>query len=220
MVRKRWVVEALLAIGVAGLLLIVGLNAERSFYFVASDDAHVAQTLVPAEAPRAGYLERLGVHIGQRVRRGEVLARLAAIGGGTVPLTSPVNGRVAAIFRRDGSGLFAGEPWAELWRSTPPRVVADIAETDLGGVRRGDPVDIVFPADPGRTYHGRVEAVQRATAGGQSAPSAVTQLVSGTSGPVRVPVWIRVLGPPRGAGFLPGLSAHVLIHVHTRGVKS
>ena len=74
-------------------------------------------------------------------------------------------------------------------------VVANVAETDIGSVRVGDPVALTFNAYPGKTYTGKV--------------TAMPLLATTSSNVTTYPVNVTVTG--QAQELLPGMTANLTI---------
>jgi membrane fusion protein, multidrug efflux system len=76
---------------------------------------------------------------------------------------APVSGRVSKKSVEVGALVQPGTPLMALVPQSDPWVVANFKETQLGGVRAGQPVTVHVDALPGRPFRGRVESLAAGT---------------------------------------------------------
>lgn len=91
-------------------------------------------------------------------------------------------------------------------------ITANIDESKISRIKKGQPVDIKIDAYPGQTFKGKVEAIGNAT---QSSFSLLpTESSSGNFTKVmqRIPVKIAVISPAQL--LKPGMSARIKIHTN------
>ncbi|WP_051229056.1 efflux RND transporter periplasmic adaptor subunit [Paludibacterium yongneupense] len=87
------------------------------------------------------------------------LATWGVAAGGQVSVTAPQSGAVTEVFTRPGARLEAGQPLLTLANLDRVWIVGELLENDSARVKSGDSVAVTFPAWPGQTLHGKVEAV-------------------------------------------------------------
>jgi len=140
------------------------------------------------------------------VRQAEATVASARLQLSYTTLTAPVAGRVAhrtvdvGNVVQPGQALFALVQDA-LW------VEADFKETELSGMRPGQPVTITVDAVPGTTFHGRVDSFQPGTGAEFSALPAENATGNWVKVVQRVPVKIVFDGTEYQKHFLaPGMS--------------
>jgi multidrug resistance efflux pump len=127
-----------------------------------------------------------------------------------VNITAPVSGDVATTSVAAGQDVAAGTPLVTLVQLNTVYVTANITETNIRNVHRGESVNVTVNAVPGVTFHGTVTAVAPAT---QSFFSLIP--ASATAGTYvqtvqRIPVNIRL--HTMGYTLLPGESCSVRVH--------
>lgn len=201
----------------------------QSNNYVTSQDAVISANSVPVIATVPGTVHGLSVTMGQRVTKGEILARLtvasgtaSSMSGGqkapsslasrSVNIVSPVTGTVAQISAVNGQLVGVGSPVVTLVQLGSVYVTANIPETKIRKVTVGQTVDITVDAHPGVVFHGSVQSIQPAT---QSFFSLIpTSATAGSYTKViqRVPVDIKI--DKAGYTLLPGESAEVTIHLN------
>jgi membrane fusion protein (multidrug efflux system) len=147
----------------------------------------------------------------------------ARIAASETAVVAPVAGLIVRRWREPGSNTSSSLPVVTLYDPSTLRLEANIKEKHLALVAPGQRVDIRLDAYPDRVLPGEVVSIVQAT---QSSFSLIpSEGVAGTFIKVsqRVPVRIRLLTRPAADGdgaeplLLPGLSAHVRIHVGEQG---
>ncbi|MBV9315296.1 MAG: ABC transporter permease [Pseudonocardia sp.] len=180
--------------------------------YVWTDNAQIDALKIPLVAPATGTLfdwhATQGVHLRANQIVGYVKARSGAI---QTIIRAPSTSTV--VHNNVVSGMFvtAGAQLAVAYDLTDVYVTARIDETDIGGVRPGQPVDITVDAYPGRTFTGLVWQVQNSTAELFSArrhdtSTGVTQKLI-----QRIPVKIAIVTAP-DTRLIPGMNVTVKIH--------
>lgn len=111
------------------------------------------------EQARADYAgaQAEAARAGDRLRQ---VGATAAVRGGGLALTAPSSGVVTDLAAAPGA--FWTDPTAPLMTVTDIGTVwvtANVAESDLGTIREGQPVHIAFTAYPGETIAGRVQSI-------------------------------------------------------------
>lgn len=198
-------------------------------YYVSTDNAQIAGSLIQVGAVNAGRVDSILVDIGDRVERDQVLGTVvlpSTVGmsqSGTpllgfvgtenqrVQIKSPTSGVVVARSANPGDTIAAGQSVITITDPSKFYVQAQIEETKVGRLQLGDPVDVKVDS-LGKTIPGKVVAINRASSATFSLlPSSnssgnftkVTQLV-----PVRISV---------DAGDLPlVLGSSVEVHVRVQ----
>ncbi len=129
-------------------------------------------------------------------------------------INAPVTGRIAHRAVNVGDVVQPAQPLFaivqdQLW------VEADFKETQLAGIRLGQPVSISVDAVPGVTFHGTVNSFQPGTGSQFSALPAENATGNWVKVVQRVPVKITFNGDAYQKYFLaPGMSAEPSVKVH------
>ena len=153
-----------------------------------------------------------------RLKAADAAVRLAGIRVAQAQLalsktqvTAPVSGYVSHRLVGEGDSVRLGQPLLAIvvdhsW------IIANLKETQLDGVKRGELVDVEIDALPGLKLKGHVDSLQQAA--GQSFSLLPPENASGNFVKVvqRVPVKV-VLDTRPDRPLAPGLSARVTIHV-------
>jgi HlyD family secretion protein len=96
--------------------------------------------LIEASAVRAGLVQRIDVEPGQRVKSGDVVAKIESPDGSEFSVTAPTDGRVAEVQRGIGDFVPQGGEVAILRPNRELVVEAFIPHSKAKGVRVGDRV--------------------------------------------------------------------------------
>ncbi len=135
--------------------------------------------------------------------------RLAELDLESTIVRAPTNGRIAERQARKGQYVRPGTPLIALV-SRSVWIVANFKETEIRGMRAGQPVSIVVDSQPGRVFAGRVESLSPASGAQfallppENATGNFTRIVQ------RIP--IRIAVPADQPGFedlRPGMSARI-----------
>ncbi|AIE84411.1 HlyD family secretion protein [Fimbriimonas ginsengisoli] len=87
----------------------------------------------------------------------------AQVAVGDAFLYAPCDGYVVKHSANVGTAINPGQTVVTITRGSRVWVMANFKETQLGGVREGQPADVEVDAFPGQKFHGRVGKVIRAT---------------------------------------------------------
>ena len=182
--RRRLLRRVLLPVAAVAVVVgvLVGVNVYReSLLYVSTENAQISGQPVQVGAMNAGRVEAVGVKIGDRVGKSDVLARVALptqvgmaqngqpkfgfLGSAdtTVDVVSPIDGVVIATQVAVGASVPAGQPIVEVVDPSQLWVNANVDETSIDRVRVGQPVSVhvdMLNAD----VPGQVEAITPAAA--------------------------------------------------------
>ena len=208
--RQRWGV-ALIAGATAAALSATALWFQyQQQHFVSSSYAFVTAPSTWVKASQWEHVLSVGVGLGEWVHRGEVLMTVATAAGQHLSVQAPVSGRVGSLVASPGAEVAARAPLMALVRTGEAAVEVELPESETQHVRRGERVDLTLAAYPGRTWHGRVARLGRATLAASAPPLPARGFSQQTEW---VPVWVTLPPAPKGVNFLPGESAAAQIHV-------
>jgi len=169
----------ILFLGAAAAL--VGYNYWRDQeYYVSTDNAQVAGTLVQVGTINAGRIDSITVDIGDEVQQDQVIGtvllpstlsltqsgtpRLGFVGSENqrAEVRSSISGVVVARLANVGDTVAAGQPLVTIVDPHKLWVQAQVEETKINRVRVGQPVDVNVDS-LGQTLKGTVIAVNRAS---------------------------------------------------------
>ncbi|HSR95439.1 MAG TPA: HlyD family secretion protein [Kofleriaceae bacterium] len=146
-----------------------------------------------------------------RVKGAEVALSKAKLQRSYATVTAPSGGVISKLGAHAGQHVMAGQPLLMLV-PVENYLIANFKESQVGGMKSGDPVDIEVDAFPGETFHGIVDTVSPATGARFSMIPPDNATGNFVKVVQRVPVKITWTTPPRVA-MRPGLSAEVTVHV-------
>jgi membrane fusion protein (multidrug efflux system) len=147
-----------------------------------------------------------------REKSAEAALQLAKLQLSYTKLYATEDGQVTRLTAREGQLVQPGQPLAAL---VPDKtyLVANFKETQIGGMKPGDPVEIEVDAYSGKKLEGKVESL----AGGTGARFSLMPPDNASGNFVkvvqRVPVRIAWVNPPADVALRPGLSADVTVRV-------
>jgi len=164
------------------LVAIVGWYWFEGEYFVTTEDARVAADLVVISPEISGKIVEWNVKEGDLVRAGDVLGRqdlgtvlstgvinasalgtVGSIAAEKASIKSPIAGQVIRSSAVLGQMAVPGNNLAVVADTAQLYIQANIEEDRIGRVLVGQAVELAIDAFPGRTFHGRVETIGRAT---------------------------------------------------------
>jgi multidrug resistance efflux pump len=184
-------------------------------YYVSTEDSTVTADLVRANAQISGKLVELSVDEGQKVVKGQIIARQDM---GSLPDTSidmslvrsPINGTVIKKQGTIGEIVTAGQTLAYVIDSSSLYINANIEETKLANVQVGQTVDITIDKFGSEKFTGKVQSI------GQASASTFSLLPTSSGGTFtkvvqKIPVKIKL--DKYNVQLEPGLNAVIKIHV-------
>jgi membrane fusion protein, multidrug efflux system len=154
-----------------------------------------------------------------RLAAAEAALEAAQLQLGYATVTAPVSGHVAKKSLEPGQLVAAGQPVMAIVADGPLWVVANLKETQLSGVRPGEPVEIEVDAFPGRKLTGEVASIQYATGARFSLLPPDNATGNYTKVVQRVPVRINLTGSAdtQAPRLVPGMSVTVAIDTRSGG---
>jgi membrane fusion protein (multidrug efflux system) len=123
---------------------------------------------------------------------------------------APIDG-VASKTPERGQYINTGQPVMSLVSDSDIWIEANFKETQLGGVRPGQPVEITIDTYPGKTWHGTVESISQATGAEFSVLPAQNSTGNWVKVVQRIPVRIRIERRQDGLPLRAGVSTEVEI---------
>jgi multidrug resistance efflux pump len=180
---RRTIIIAVLAVAALAVAGIVGYYAFEGARYVATDDARVAADMVSVSPEIPGKLLEWRVKEGDMVAKDDVLGRqdlgtaltsgalnpqamgsVAGVAAEKAVLKAPIAGQVILSTAVVGEMAVPGMSLAMIADTGNLYVSANVKEGDIARVRIGQPVVLTVDAFRGRTFHGRVQTIGRATA--------------------------------------------------------
>lgn len=210
-----WVVLVLMVLSLGGITYYYWYENR---HYIKTEDAYVDAALVRVSPLVSGKILELYTDEGAVVEAGQAVARIddAALPAGTnsdlTVVRAPVAGTVVKRMANLGEVAAAGQTMFVIADMNNVYLTVNVEEKKLDRVRPGQRVDFTLDGVPGRTFHGTVDSVGRATASTFSLlPSRST---SGTFIKVVQRVPVKVVFPvPRDIELTVGMSAAARIHL-------
>ena len=137
------------------------LNLSKKAFATASRLDKDMSTYQMAQAQTKADTETMKA-LKETIHRDEAVLAIDSINLRYTKVRAPVDGRITGKTIEMGTFLTPGQvvgyvvPF-NMW------VVANYKETDLHGIRRGDPVTLKVDALPGQTFHGHVDSIAQST---------------------------------------------------------
>jgi membrane fusion protein (multidrug efflux system) len=129
-------------------------------------------------------------------------------------IRAPFTGQIAKRWQWKGNVITKGQAIFSLYDLRNVWVLANLQETDIAPVRMGDVVDISVDAYPGRTFTGKVFAIQGSAASQFSLIPQDNATGNYTKVEQRIPIKISIENEANEKLYLfPGMSAEITIRV-------
>jgi multidrug resistance efflux pump len=220
-----------------GALVVIGGLAWLAYYiyesvnFFYTDNAQVTADMITIYPVVTGKLTSWNVNVGDFVKAGQVLGvqdvstqvtstatnpdTLANTAGSVVEhaeITSPIDGQVVQNNFIQGQIVAPGTGMAIVADTAHFYIRANIEETSILRIRKGQAVDVHIDAYPHRSFEGYVESIEPAT---QTAFSPLPNLnTSGTYSKVTQLIPVKIEIPDAvNLRLMLGMNAEVKIHV-------
>lgn len=216
-VRVAGIVLVLVAVLTVGELVAFGANyLLHDRFYVTTANAQVDGDQIEINAPSSGNLLGSNLDQGSAFRRGAILGRVAAVGGGPQAsrvIKAPDDGAIGLEAVHEGSYVRAGQTLAIAYNPSLIYITARVPESDIQHVRIGDPAEVRLDAFPDEVITGSVEQLQPSAAGNfQIYPSTDIDPTNIQKIDQYVAVRIRPYAA-NDARLRPGLNATVSIRV-------
>lgn len=209
----------------------------NSINYVSTNDAQVTGQMVPVTVPYGGKLASWYGAVNSTVIRGDVLgtegrqsvlalnpellpliahnASAAANLSDSETIVSPISGTIVQNNAYVGEVVQPGQILAEVIDMGNLNITANIPETSIRHLSVGQSVDVTVDAFPNTTFQGTVQNIGDITTSSLSlVPNISAGSGSYTKVQQRIPVIISLNGGYTGKTLIPGMSAHVTIHVN------
>ena len=145
---------ALLTGAVVGVHFILqGVN------YITTDNARVTTNVIHVMSPIGGTLERFAVSEGHRVEENEIIGWLENVG----PIRSPVDGLVVKSYAIENQVVSPMTPVAVIADTGRIHIEANIEETDIMRIERGQAATITIDALGNQQFTGFVSEIGRIT---------------------------------------------------------
>lgn len=215
MEKRKKIIYIILTVMVVVFAAIGGYYWYENTYFVSTEDAKVTGDLVSVGPQISGKLLELNVEEGDTVIKDQILGRQGLSNPEEKNIDqsvfrAPISGIVIKKQGTVGEVISPGQTVAMLIDPNKLYITANIEETKLGKVRKGQTVDITIDQFSNKKFTGKVKYV------GQASNSTFALLPSSTSATFtkvvqKIPVKIEF--DQSDNTLLPGTNAIVDIHI-------
>ena len=147
------------------IVIVAALAATAYWYFynrnnyIKDDDAQVTVGSFDALALSTGKLTAWNVATGDHVTQGEVIGTELLPTGQSLHITAPATGQVLQTQAVSGQVVSCGTLLAVVADLNSEYILANIKETEIRHVKRGQTVDVYLDAYPGTTFSGTVTRI-------------------------------------------------------------
>ncbi len=230
---RRTIILIVLAIAVVAVAGIVGFYAYEGARYVATDDARIAADVVSVSPEIVGKLLEWRVKEGDMVAKDDVLGRqdlgaaltsgalnpqamgsVAGVAAEKAVLKAPIAGQIILSTAVVGELATPGMSLAMIADTENLYVSANVKEGDIARVKVGQLVDVTVDAFRGRSFHGRVQTIGRATASTFSLLPAQNTGGNYTKVIQVIPLKVSLLDPG-DARLMVGMNATIRISVRS-----
>lgn len=203
-------------------LLILAIAGIAAFHFyneatnyVKTDNAKIDGTQMTIASPIAGKLTTFSKEAGDKVSKDDTVGEVTGMGADGKPsktkITMPQDGTLVKTTATENGFVDAGTPLAYAYNMNDLFVTANIKETEIDGVKKGQDVDVYVDGYKDTTLDGEVEQVGLATASSFSLLPSSNGNANYTKVTQVVPVKIK-LSKDKSLDILPGMNVTVRIH--------
>ena len=203
----------LLLTNIIGLIVILAIIAGGAYYyyestnFVKTDEAKVTGDMYQITAPAAGQIKGWDINEGDEVQKDSTVAKV--VGETKTNIKSVADGTLVKKEVQNNQQVQPGTVLGETIDLSKLYITANIKETDIKNIEKGDKVDIVVDGDPSTTFEGTVEQIGYATNSTFNMLPATNSSGNYTKVTQKVAVKISIKNP--SDKVLPGMNASVKI---------
>ncbi|WP_270232984.1 HlyD family secretion protein [Staphylococcus warneri] len=200
------------------VLIVIGVVG---FYFwnnatsyVSTDNAKVDGDQMKIASPASGEIKSLDVKQGEKLKKGDKVAEVAAQGEGgqskEMSIKMSKDGTIVKTDGMEGSMAQAGNPIAYAYNLDDLYITANVDEKDVADIEKGNDVDVDIDGQKA-TVSGKVDQIGDATAASFSLMPSSNSDGNYTKVSQVVPVRISLDSEP-SKNVVPGMNAEVKIH--------
>lgn len=200
------------------VLIVIGVVG---FYFwnnatsyVSTDNAKVDGDQMKIASPASGEIKSLDVKQGDKLKKGDKVAEVAAQGEGgqskEMSIKMPKDGTIVKTDGMEGSMAQAGNPIAYAYNLDDLYITANVDEKDVADIEKGNDVDVDIDGQKA-IVSGKVDQIGDATAASFSLMPSSNSDGNYTKVSQVVPVRISLDSEP-SKNVVPGMNAEVKIH--------
>lgn len=199
----------LIVIGVVGFYFY-----NQSVNYIKTDNAQVDGEQVKIASPAPGKISKLNVKEGDVLDKGDTVAQVQAQSedgqSQSMNIDMPTKGTIAKLDAQEEGVAQAGQPIAYAYNMDDLYVTANVDETDIQDVKKGQTVDVSIDGQDAK-IKGEIEGLGKATASSFSLMPSSNSDGNYTKVTQVVPVRIKLDNQPSN-GVVPGMNAEVSIH--------
>ncbi|HDX9576841.1 HlyD family efflux transporter periplasmic adaptor subunit [Bacillus cytotoxicus] len=210
----------MIIINIITLIVLVGGGVGGYYYYnqsqnyLKTENAKIDGKIIPIASPVAGKLTEWKAEVGKNYNENDKLGAVSTVGPNgeqTVDVTIPKNATVVQANATTNALVGAGSPIAYAYDMNDLWVTANIEETDVDSVHKGQEVDVYVDAYPDTTLTGKVEQVGLTTANTFSMLPSSNATANYTKVTQVVPVKVS-LDHSKSVNIVPGMNVTVRIH--------
>lgn len=202
------------------IILAVGGAALFHFYnesvnYVKTDNAKIDGDQLAIASPVAGKLVKFEKETGDKVDKDEKVGTVMGQGADGKPskvdITMPQNGTIVKTQATENGFVGAGTPIAYAYDLKKLYVTANIKETEIDGIKKGQDVDVYVDGYKDTTLSGKVKSIGLATASSFSLLPSSNGNANFTKVTQVIPVKVE-LSTDKSLDVIPGMNVTVRIH--------
>ena len=190
----------------------------QSYYYVSTDNARIDGQMITVSSLGNGKIADWSGTVGTRFTSGQRLGGLQVMG--TTPtqtptpvdIAMPADGTIVQQNVIPNSFVAAGTPLAYAYNMDNLYVSANINETYINNIEKGQAVDVYVDAYPGTTLSGKVSQIGLTTAAQFSLIPQQNTTANFTKVTQVIPITITLDGY-KGLNLSPGMSLTARIHI-------
>ena len=208
----------IITIVIVALAIGAGIGYYYSYqgsHYIKTEDARVTASMLTITPQVTGTISKMTIKEGDDVTQGQSIGIQnvnSAAGTTQTSITAAMSGKIIQLNAVNGQLAAPGTNLGTIADIGSSYISANIKETDIRNVERGQNVDIIIDAFPEKLFSGIVTSI------GQASTSTFSLLPSQNTGSSYtkvtqlIPVKISI-GDFRGANIMPGMNAFVTIHI-------
>ncbi|RXK17951.1 HlyD family efflux transporter periplasmic adaptor subunit [Macrococcus sp. DPC7161] len=203
----------LIILAVGGATLFHFYN--ESVNYVKTDNAKIDGDQLAIASPVAGKLVKFNKETGDKVDKDEKVGTVMGQGADGKPskvdITMPQNGTIVKTQATENGFVGAGTPIAYAYDLKKLYVTANIKETEIDGIKKGQDVDVYVDGYKDTTLSGKVKSIGLATASSFSLLPSSNGNANFTKVTQVIPVKVE-LSTDKSLDVIPGMNVTVRIH--------
>lgn len=210
----------MIIINVITLIVLVGGGFAGYYYYnqstnyLKTDNAKIDGKVIPIASPAAGKLTNWTGEVGKSYSAGDKVGSVTSNASGAVQevdITVPANATLVQSNATQDSYVAPGAPLAYAYNMDDLWVTANIEETEIDDIQKGQEVDVYVDAYPNTTLTGKVEQIGLTTANTFSMLPSGNSTANYTKVTQVIPVTIS-LDHSKSLNIVPGMNVTVRIH--------